>query len=726
MTSHTVPSGGEGDPGEAQTVQSAAAEASRTFGAYRLLQRLGEGGMGEVWLAQQLQPLQRQVAIKVVKAGMDSARVLARFDAERQALALMDHPAIAKVFDAGTTPEGRPYFAMEYVRGESITSYCDKHRLTIRERLELFIQLCDGVQHAHQKGIIHRDLKPSNVLVALTDDRPVPRIIDFGIAKAVAQPLTEHSLFTELGMFVGTPEYMSPEQAEMTPLDVDTRSDVYALGLLLYELLVGTLPFDRDALRKSGLDEMRRMIRETDAPRPSTRLTKQLPTAEQVASQRRTQPARLAGMLRGDLDWITIKALEKERTRRYATANALAMDIRRHLSDEPVSAGPPGAAYRTAKFVRRHRAGVAVAFALVVILIAFAGLMAAQARRIAQERDRANQEAATARRVSEFLAGLFKVSDPSEARGNTLTAREILDRGAQQLEESLRDQPQVQARLQSTIGSVYTGLGLYTEALPLLERALQTQKNLSGEASHDSLATAYELANVHFFLGRYEQAEVLYRGVADHRTRVLGEDHADTLKAKYDLASVYLMQKRWEEYERLGPDTLARQRRVLGADHIDTVGSLNNLQYFYYAHRRYADAEPLALEVLQARRRVQGPDHPDTLNAMHNVATIYAALNRYADAEATFLKTIEEKRRVLGDEHPGTCITRVRLASMYLTQKRYREAESVALAAHRGYDKRLGAGHAETRQSIEQLVSLYTASGRPDKAELWRAKLKNK
>ncbi|HEX7779730.1 MAG TPA: tetratricopeptide repeat-containing protein kinase family protein, partial [Vicinamibacterales bacterium] len=602
----------------------------------------------------------------------------------------------------------------------------DKHRLTIPERLELFIQLCDGVQHAHQKGIIHRDLKPSNVLVALTDDRPVPRIIDFGIAKAVAQPLTERTLFTELGMFVGTPEYMSPEQAEMTPLDVDTRSDVYSLGLLLYELLVGTLPFDRDALRKVGLDAMRRTIREIDAPRPSTRVTKELSTAEEVASQRRTQPARLAGMLRGDLDWITIKALEKDRTRRYATANALAMDIRRHLSDEPVSAGPPGAAYRTAKFVRRHRASVAAAISLMVILMAFAGLMTVQARRIAQERDRANQEAATARQVSAFLAGLFKVSDPSEARGNTLTAREILDRGARQLEDSLRDQPQVQARLQSTIGSVYTGLGLYREALPLLERALQTQKNLSGENSDDTVTTAYELANVQFYLGRYDQAEVLYRSVADHRTRLLGEDHADTLKAKFDLASVYLAQKRWAEYERLGLDTLARQRRVLGAGHIDTVGSLNNLQYFYYAQRRYADAEPLALEVLETRRRILGPDHPNTLRAMHNMATIYAALNRYGDAEATFLKTIEEKRRVLGDEHPDTCITRVRLAAMYLSQKRYSEAEPVALAAYQGYDKRLGADHEETRRSIEQLVSLYTAAGQPAKAELWRARLKSK
>ena len=548
------------------------------FGPYRFLQRLGEGGMGEVWLAEQLRPVRRHVAIKIVKAGMDTAQVVARFEAERQALAVMDHPAIAKVFDGGTTPEGRPYFAMEYVRGEAITHYCDRQRLPIRERLELFIQLCDGVQHAHQKGIIHRDLKPSNVLVSVAADRPVPRIIDFGIAKAVAQPLTERPLFTEIGGFLGTPEYMSPEQAELTPADVDTRSDVYSLGVLLYDLLVGALPFDSAGLRQAGVDEIRRTIREKDPLRPSTRITQSGPASIAAAEQRRSQPAKLAAVLRGDLDWITMKALEKDRTRRYQTANALALDVRRHLNHEPVLAGPPNAAYRTRKFVRRHRVGVAAATALLALVLAFAAIMTIQAGRIARERDRANQEAATATQVSDFLVGLFRVSDPSEARGNTLTAREILAKGALQLEGGLRDQPQVQARLQATIGAVYTGLGMYADAQPLLAGALQTQKQVLGEDSPESLATANHLANAYWYQGKYQEAELLYRDIVQRRTRVLGEDHPDTLRANFDLASAYAAQKRWDEFERLGRDVLAKQRRVLGTAHADTLSSLNNLQ----------------------------------------------------------------------------------------------------------------------------------------------------
>src|SRR5439155_18460754 len=427
------------------------------IGPYRLLEQVGEGGMGEVWLAEQTRPVRRQVAVKVIKVGMDTAQVVARFEAERQALALMDHPAIARVFDAGSTTQGRPYFAMEYVRGETITAYTTRHGLAIPDRLELFLQVCEGVQHAHQKGIIHRDLKPSNVLIGMRDDSPVVKVIDFGIAKATTQTLTERTLHTEVGAFIGTPEYMSPEQAEFGGLDIDTRTDVYALGVILYELLTGTLPFDSKALREQGLDRIRQTIRELDAPRPSTRVTRMAQSAG-AASRPGEDPARLARQLQGDLDWITMKAIEKDRMRRYGAVSDLAADLRRHLDDVPVLASPPSVQYRVGKFVRRHRAGVAAVAVLGVLLVAFAATMAIQAGRIARERDRANHEAQTATRVSDFLVGLFEVSDPSEARGNTLTAREILDKGAAKIEKDLGGESTVQARRQRTLGAVYTSL----------------------------------------------------------------------------------------------------------------------------------------------------------------------------------------------------------------------------------------------------------------------------
>jgi non-specific serine/threonine protein kinase/serine/threonine-protein kinase len=679
--------------------------------------------MGEVWLAEQLRPIRRQVAIKVIKAGMDSAQVIARFEAERQALALMDHPTIAKVFDGGTTSEGRAFFAMEYVRGEPLTTYCDRHRLSIGQRLELFTQLCDGVQHAHQKGIIHRDLKPSNVLVTLQGDHPVPRIIDFGVAKATAQPLTERSLLTEVGMFIGTPEYMSPEQAEMTPLDVDTRSDVYSLGVILYELLVGILPFDRETLRHAGLDEIRRIIREKDPPRPSTRIVEHGPHAAQAAECRATQPARLAGVVRGDLDWITMKALEKDRTRRYQTVNALAVDIQRHLIHEPVSAGPPSVTYRTGKFMRRHRAGVAAATLVLVLLASFSALMAVQSRRIAQERDRANQEAAAARQISDFLVGLFKTSDPSQARGQLVTAREILDRGARELEQTLGERPEIKVRLQATIGEVYTSLGAYDAAQPLLEQAAATDRRLLGDDHPDTLAMVHQLANLYWYQGKFAEAEPLYRDVVQRRVRVLGEQDPQTLKASFDLASLYARLERWDAAERLTQRTLDIQQQILGPDHADTLASRNNLVAILHGQQRYADALPIALEALAARRRALGADHPSTLTSMHNLAFNYEMTGAFREAERWYFDTIDVRRRVLGEMHPSTAISWLGLARVYEKQRRYDESEPLIIAAHEAYRQTLGADNARTQEAVNVLAKLYDAWGRPGKAAQWRARL---
>ncbi len=408
-----------------------AEEPGAVIGPYKLVEQIGEGGMGSVWMAQQTEPVKRLVAVKLVKAGMDTKQVIARFEAERQALALMDHPNIAKVLDAGTTDAGRPYFVMELVKGVPITRYCDDHHLTPRQRLELFIPVCQAVQHAHQKGIIHRDIKPSNVLVALYDGRPVPKVIDFGVAKAAGQPLTDKTLVTGFGAVVGTLEYMSPEQAEINQLDIDTRSDIYSLGVLLYELLAGSPPFTKKDLERAGMLEMLRVIREREPSKPSTKLSTAdgLPT---LAANRGTEPAKLTRLVRGELDWIVMKALEKDRNRRYETANGFAADVQRYLADEPVLACPPSVRYRLSKFARKYKKALAVAAAFTVILVAgivVSTLLAVWAKSAESE--------ATGQRIAAEAAKQQAVTQRDEAEKNFAEARRQREQPAAHLYRSL-------------------------------------------------------------------------------------------------------------------------------------------------------------------------------------------------------------------------------------------------------------------------------------------------
>ena len=500
------------------------------IGAYKLLEKLGEGGMGEVWLAEQKKPVKRQVALKLIKLGMDTREVIARFESERQALAVMDHPNIAKVLDGGATEKGRPYFVMELVRGMPINEYCDAHRLSTEDRIRLFMDVCRAVQHAHQKGVIHRDLKPSNVIVAAHDDRPAPKVIDFGIAKAVGYSLTTHTLVTSLGQAIGTPAYMSPEQAEMRGLDVDTRTDVYSLGVMLYELLVGARPIDLAAKADHAI---RRTIVDSEIPKPSTRYTSLGLRRKTIAEQRKTTPEQLRRKLQGDLDWIVLKSVEKDRTRRYETVNGLAMELERYLNNEPIVARPPSVMYRVSKFVRRNRPTV-VAAALVLLAL-IGGFTAATVGLVRAQRaeQRAASEALTAQQVSDFLIGLFEVSDPSVARGNSITAREILDMGAERIETELQDEPEVRARLLHTIGEVYWELGLEEESAALLKEAINLREEVLGPDHPDVATSLRALATTlsRQFGGipsekRKEILEILHRARTIHEKQ-LGTNHPE-------------------------------------------------------------------------------------------------------------------------------------------------------------------------------------------------------
>ncbi len=633
---------------ESWTVSEAA---GKKIGHYRILDEIGEGGFGTVYLAEQEEPVRRRVALKIIKPGMDTKQVIARFEAERQALALMDHPNIAAVLDAGATEAGRPYFVMELVRGVAITTYCDQHRLSVRQRLELFLPVCHAVQHAHQKGIIHRDLKPSNVLVTLRDEIAVPKVIDFGIAKATSQRLTEKTLFTEFRQFLGTPEYMSPDQAERGGLDVDTRTDTYSLGVLLYQLLTDSTPFDRKALREASHEELCRTIRDVEPPKPSARLQELSGTQNEVevARLRQLEPGALWRLIRGDLDWVVMKAMEKDRTRRYQTASDLAADIGRHLRHEPVVAGPPSAVYRARKFIRRHRLGVLAGTIVGVGLLigfslAMAGLIQATQARTgeAEQRalaeasaDEARQEAVKSETVSLFLLEMMRSVDPSKARGREVTVRYVLDEAAGRIEEGvLADQPAVEAAVRMTLGETYEALGLYDDAEVHMREAKVLRSRQLGEEHPDALRSSRALATVLRVKGKFSEAETLLRRTADLQWRVLGEEHSDTLTTLTELALALWGPGRYEEAELIHRRTLGIQQRVLGERHIDTLESMGHLGAVCRALGKSDEAETLLRRALEMSRQVLGPEHRCTAVAMNNLGLLLEDQHNYQRAGA--------------------------------------------------------------------------------------------
>ena len=693
-------------------------EAGHVFAErFQIVRALGEGGMGQVWLAEQSAPVRRQVALKLIKAGMCDKAAVQRFQSERQSLAIMDHPAIAKVFDAGATPQGQPYFVMEFVPGLPITEYCDRKKLKIEERLALFIQVCEGVQHAHQKAIIHRDLKPANILVVEVDGKPVPRIIDFGLAKAITTEFAGETLLTQLGSLVGTPGYMSPEQADPSVPDIDTRTDVYSLGVVLYVLLTGSQPLDTKQWKNRPLDELLRKLREEEPPIPSTKVNAGRDTSSANAEARGTDPWQLVSMLRGDLDWITMKAIEKDRARRYGAPSELAADLRRYLNHEPVEARPATVGYRLRKYTRRHRVAVGVAAGLLLLLAAFSVLQAVQLRRIMRERDRATRERDRAARITDFMTGMFKISDPSEARGNTITAREILDKSSKDMKTGLAKDPEVQSQMMSVMAQTYAGLGLYPRAYDLAKGALDSRLSLLGPNDPKTLESEGQVGVDLVYQGRYEDAEKMLRQAVDGERRVLGADDRLTLETMDRWAAVRGLQGHYDEQEKLEREVIELGTRKLGPENQQILRARTNRVAALWNLARYAEAEQEDRQLVALDRRVLGPDNPRTLLAMGNLALVLKSEGRFSEAEAQNRELLAGDQRVFGPEHPSTATTMENLSSLLIEEGHLPEAEKMSGEALAIRSHSLGLDHPTTLSSKMNLSIVLFKEGRLSEAE---------
>jgi serine/threonine protein kinase len=670
-------------------------KAGDTIGRYKLLQQIGEGGCGVVYMAEQEEPVRRRVALKIIKLGMDTKQVVARFEAERQALAMMDHPNIAKVLDAGATETGRPYFVMDLVRGVRITEYCDNNNLPTSKRLELFMQVCHAVQHAHQKGIIHRDLKPSNILVTMNDGVALVKVIDFGIAKAAHGRLTDKTLFTAFEQFIGTPAYMSPEQAEITSLDVDTRTDIYSLGVLLYELLTGKTPFEGRDLIRAGLDGMRRTIREKEPERPSTKLgAMAVEELTLTANRRRTDPPRLVSGVRGDLDWIVMKCLEKDRARRYETTNGLCLDIERHLSNEPVAARPPSKSYRFQRLVRRNKLAFAAVTAVLVSLLAGLGvsmwmfLREREVRRqavTAEERalmgeKKAQTEGSKSQQIAGFLTQMLQVAGPSIAlSSDTASLRKFLDGSVQRFSIQFTNEPEVEAELLVVAGTIYLKLGDIAKAQSVQRRALLLRKAVFGTTNAAVAGSLTELARA---LARYggpdalREAEGILREAMPIWRKTRGTENEDVARAMALLAGVLSAEGKLTEAEDLWRQTLELRRRLLTDEHPDVAGAMGGLAMVQAKRGRLDEAEKGVREALEMEKRLMGSNCVDVATTLENLGGILRRRNNLPDAEIAYREAFMLTRKLFGADNLYTYRDQLALADVLRNEGKLEEAEA--------------------------------------------------
>jgi serine/threonine protein kinase len=742
------------------------------IGHYKLLEQIGQGGCGIVYMAEQEEPIRRKVALKVIKLGMDTRQVIARFEAERQALALMDHPNIAKVYDAGATATGRPYFVMELVRGARITDYCNQKRLSTRKRLELFNQVCQAVQHAHQKGIIHRDLKPSNILVTVNDGQAVPKVIDFGIAKATSgERLTDKTVFTAFHQFMGTPAYMSPEQAELTSVDIDTRSDIYTLGVLLYELLTGQTPFDAAELLRAGLDEMRRTLREKEPARPSTRLSTL--DADQLMATARLQglePPKLISLVRGDLDWIVLKCLEKDRARRYETANALLMDIQRHLSNEPVTARPRSRLYEFQKTVRRHKVGFAATAVVIVALFLALGISIWALAKETKARERADLETAKSFQTARVLEDTLRGIDPNTTQErDTALLRDLLNNSVTRVSHDLTNQPLVEAHLENTIGNIYAALGEFQNAEQMARKALALRRRDPAGQPAELAESLFDLAHHLWSQGKLAEAEQFAREGLTIATNIVTsvpqKKGALVAKSMAQLGVIVQDQGRLAEAERLFRQSLAVRRESLGNENPVVGQTLNTLSGVLTLEGKLAEADNASREAIKvfgwrlqqgetsdadlfslgdnyfnqgklaeaeasfrqalAFRRAHSGGGQDVEVALSALASTLRRQQRYSEAEPLYRECLTSREKNCPNAW-YTYYTRFLLGATLMGKRKYEEAEPLLVAGYQGMTEREGSIRDRTKvltECLQYLIQFYDATTQPEKAAQWRTKL---